>query len=352
VDIDHLISLHPSDSSNASYRRFRLARILFQKVMATLNNCFSFKKNLNLKQTRLMLKTRQHIGYAAFIACVMLRTTATAFAVPAGAKPLTAPATEPSIQIVMSGQNDSAIRLEARLAPLGKILKELSAKTGAVIHYSVLPEAPVTATCAGATVSEIMDCLVAKQVGLVANKPEPGKPAEFWLLGTSVGSCKAMTVESAPAVVFATAVPVVDNAKTKPAPPNKEYSDALLAGLKDAKTVEERKNALSYLTAGADLNDPNVRSALTEAMADKNPAIRSQAMSSMASLDKDNATEIIGRYLHDSDSTVRMAAIESAADNRELLEQAVTDGDNSISSYAAAKLAVLLRNRERFGLQQ
>jgi hypothetical protein len=42
----------------------------------------------------------------------------------------------------------------------------------------------------------------------------------------------------------------------------------------------------------------------------------------MASLDKDNATEIIGRSLHDSDSSVRMAAIESAADNRELLEQA------------------------------
>jgi hypothetical protein len=194
-----------------------------------------------------------------------------------------------------------------------------------------------------------MDCLVAKQVGMVTNKPEPGKPGEFWLLGTSVGSCKAMTIEAAP--VAADAEPAATTAQTKPEPANKEYSDALLAGLKDAKTVEERKNALSYLTAGADLNDPSVRSALTEAMADKNPVIRSQAMASMAALDKDNATEIIGRSLHDSDSSVRMAAIETAADNRELLEQAVTDPDNSISSYATAKLAMLLRNRERFGQQ-
>jgi hypothetical protein len=163
-----------------------------------------------------MPKTIRHIGYAAFIACVMLRTT-TAFAVTTGVKPLAAPTSQPSIQIFMSGQNHNAIRLEARLAPLGKILKEITAKTGAVIHYSVLPEAPVTAICAGANILQLMDCLLANQVSLVANKPEPGKPAEFWVLSSSVGSCKAMTVESAS--VSAVAVPVVDNALRKPEPP-------------------------------------------------------------------------------------------------------------------------------------
>jgi hypothetical protein len=87
-------------------------------------------------------------------------------------------------------------------------------------------------------------------------------------------------------------------------------------------------------------------------MEDKNPVIRSQALSSMAALDKDNATIIIGRSLRDKDSSVRMAAIQSAADNQELLEQAVTDEDKSVSSYASDKLGALLRNRERFGQQQ
>jgi hypothetical protein len=75
-----------------------------------------------------------------------------------------------SIQLTLSDQVPTAIHLEARQAPLGQILKEITAKTGAIIHYSVLPEAP-----AGANIWQLMDCLVAKQVGMVTNKSEPGK---------------------------------------------------------------------------------------------------------------------------------------------------------------------------------
>ncbi|MDP3933041.1 MAG: hypothetical protein Q8Q45_11915, partial [Methylococcaceae bacterium] len=98
-----------------------------------------------------------------------------------------------SIQLTLSQQAPDAIRLEARHAPLGKILKAIADKTGVSIHYSVLPDAPVTATCIGENVSQIMDCLLAKQVGLVAHKAQKDKPAEFWLLGSSVGSCQAVT---------------------------------------------------------------------------------------------------------------------------------------------------------------
>lgn len=90
--------------------------------------------------------------------------------------------TQSSIQITLTEQKDSAIHLEARQAPLGQILKEIATKTGAIIHYSVLPETPVTATCAGANIGQVMDCLVAKQVGLVAHKNQKDNPAEFWLL--------------------------------------------------------------------------------------------------------------------------------------------------------------------------
>ena len=264
-------------------------------------------------------------------------------------KPVVTPTIQPSIQLVLSTQADSPISLEVRQMPLGKILNEIASKTGAIFHYSALPEAPVTATCAGTNVWQLMDCLLAKQIGLVANKPEPGKPAEFWLLGSSVGSCQTLTIESTPVSIKTESG--IDNSQRKPEPPNKEYSDALLTGLKEAKTAEERKNALSYLTAGANINDPNVRAALTEAMGDKNPTIRSQALSSMAALDKDNAKEIISRGLQDTDSSVRMAAIESAANNQDLLEQAQNDSDKSVSNYAADKLGMLLRYRERNGQQ-
>ena len=79
-----------------------------------------------------------------------------------------------SIQLTLSKQAQTAIRLEARAALLGQILKAIADKTGAVIHYSVLPPEPVTATCVGANVRQVMECLVAKQVGLVAHKPQKG----------------------------------------------------------------------------------------------------------------------------------------------------------------------------------
>jgi hypothetical protein len=292
-----------------------------------------------------MLKNTQHIGYAAFIACVMLRTT-TAFAVTAGAKPLAAPATEPSIQIVMSGQNDGAIRLEARLAPLGKILKEITAKTGAVIHYSVLPEAPVTATCAGATVSEIMDCLVAKQVGLVANKPEPGKPAEFWVLSSSVGSCQSF-VSSEPIRTL----PLTNNPELSDISLLKlQKSDVLLEKFRQAKTSEEKLQALSDLSSGGVIEDPNVRKVLNDASMNQEASIRTQAVITSAALDKENGSEILANALKDQDASVRMTAVDMAHGEKKILEQALTDSDASVRDFASAKLAEIKQRQER--LQQ
>jgi hypothetical protein len=289
-----------------------------------------------------MLKTRQHIGYAAFIACVMLRTT-TAFAVTVGVKPLAAPATEPSIQIVMSGQNDSAIRLEARQAPLGKILKEITIKTGAVIHYSVLPEAPVTATCAGANIWQVMDCLVAKQVGMVTNKPEPGKPAEFWLLGTSVGSCKAMTVEP-----IASQAQAATNPQAKLTPKQQAQADQAMQEQSDqfleltkAKEPGQRAEAIANLISGGMKDDPNVRKALVDAMTDKDANVRAQAVTALARREGEGASDQLRQALKDSDTNVRMMVVDNAGNDATLLQQALADKDPMIRDVAASKLEAL-----------
>ncbi|MEQ1546901.1 hypothetical protein [Methyloglobulus sp.] len=52
------------------------------------------------------------------------------------------PSQPASIQITLSKQANTAIRLEAKAAQLGQILKAIADKTGVNIHYSVLPEAP------------------------------------------------------------------------------------------------------------------------------------------------------------------------------------------------------------------
>jgi hypothetical protein len=68
-----------------------------------------------------------------------------------------------SIHLTLSKQADTTIRLEAKSAPL----------------------------------EQVIDYLVAKQVGLLAHKEQKDKPAELWLLDSSVGSCQAVIIRSA-----------------------------------------------------------------------------------------------------------------------------------------------------------
>ncbi|MDO9163766.1 MAG: HEAT repeat domain-containing protein [Methylococcaceae bacterium] len=279
----------------------------------------------------------------ALLACLALYT-ASGFAAAedvSNNSPVSPPS---SIQLTLSKQAPDAIRLEARQAPLGKILKAIADKTGVNIHYSVLPDAPVTATCIGENVGQIMDCLLAKQIGLVTHKAQKDKPAEFWLLGSSVGSCQAVTIEPTAPPAEQSVIEAGDNS---PPQASKEQTDAVLAELKNAKTVAQRNEALSHITMGADINDPGIRKAMDDALSDQNAGIRVQALATLSVMDKDNAAQALNRALQDKDSSVRTAAIENAADNRELLERALTDRDASVSSFAAAKLAALKRKEER-----
>lgn len=246
-----------------------------------------------------------------------------------------------SIKFSQSVTSGAQLQLDVKQALLPDIIKEIAAKTKVEIHYSVLPEIPVTATCVAGKVQQLMECLVGKQIGVVSHKPEGGTQEQIWLIGSSMSVCS-----SASAVV-----PEADTAAYEPPqPPDKKQSNTLLGRLKNAKTSAERVEALGQMTMGADIKDPKVRKALNDALADGDPNIRSQALSAYTQLDKDNAVDAIGRALNDEDRVVRMAAIDTAADNLDLLEQAVNDRDASVGNYAAAKLAQLKRNLGRQGL--
>lgn len=252
-----------------------------------------------------------------------------------------------SIQITLSKQASTAISLEARAAPLGQILKAIATKTGVNIHYSVLPETPVTATCVGANIGQVMDCLVAKQVGLVAHKPQKDKPAEFWLLGSSVGSCQAVTVapEASPVQVAVEQKPEL--APETPKRTKREQSDALLAKLKDAKSAQERTEALANLATGGIIGDPDVRKALDDAILDTDANTRAQAISTLANLDREGAAEVLAGALHDSDATVRLTAVDQLSDDVEVLKQALADSDTGIREFATAKLAEIKKREDR-----
>jgi hypothetical protein len=290
------------------------------------------------------MNTPQALILALLFACLVLCEPAV-FANTEQVSDSLQPSQPASIQITLSKQANTAIRLEAKAAQLGQILKAIADKTGVNIHYSVLPEAPVTATCVGANVGQVMDCLVAKQVGLVAHKAQQDKPAEFWLLGSSVGSCQAVTVMPTPLNTAAR------DQLVEPAPTpeeqaqidqaNQEQLDLLLEQLKKAKGAGQRAEAITNLASVGKIDDPNVRNALEEAMVDQDASVRAQAVGTMSYLDKDNATDYLGRALRDKSPDVRIAVVDKAGGNTDILERAFADGDESVRSYAAAKLTEL-----------
>jgi len=254
------------------------------------------------------------------------------------------------ISLQIGNQDKKAITLETRQAPLGQILKEITNKTGAIIHYSVLPEAPVTATCVGATVRHIMDCLVGSQVGMVAHSPQPGKAAEFWLLGSSVGSCQTVTIELGEQPVSVVQSNEPQSVPEAPKLTRQQRSDALLEQLKKGQTATQRNGALIDLATFGQLGDPNLRKALEDASVDSDASVRASAISTLTNLSKEKGSDvadILHRALHDSDASVRMIALDNAADDTEIYKQALNDSDNGLREFAAAKLEQIRKNAEK-----
>lgn len=247
-----------------------------------------------------------------------------------------------TIHLTLSKQANTAIRLEARVAPLGKILKAIADKTGVNIHYSVLPEAPVTATCVGANVGQVMDCLVAKQVGLVAHKPQKDKPAEFWLLGSSVGSCQAVTV--LPIEAVRQSVSDLSKEQLNEAV-QLHYQRELNSLLDKAKNgqPDERNLALVELSTKEDeTKKGEIDALLREGLSNEDPDVRGQVLYGLTSRGGSETYEILEDSLKDESVGVRVSAINAlnAGETQgvNLLKEALTDEDETVRSLAAGKL--------------
>ena len=254
----------------------------------------------------------------------------------------------PNIRLTTTRVPGAELRLEARQAPLAQILKEIAKRTDTRIHYSVLPEAPVTATCVGASVKQIMNCLVGSQLGLVAQSAEQNAPDEFWVLGSSVGSCQAMTLESAAPLTQE----ISDEAEPTPEEQMQaeqamqEQSERLLEQAK-TKDPKQRAEAIANLASSGVKDDPNIRRVLEESLSDKDAQVRAQAIATLAKREGEGAADALRQAYRDQDSNVRLMAVDHAGNDASLLQQAMTDKDPMIRQYAATKLEALTKASRR-----
>jgi len=258
---------------------------------------------------------------------------------------------EARVDWVVSDSKGSELQLEVRQMPLERVFSTITAKTGVPIHYSVVPEALVTATCVGATLKQVMECLLAREADLIVRYHKPStpaqarvsdkkKPSEMWVLGsrfTDAANCSGATVTQQTINNSAVKSPAnqVNAAEVEP-----DQTDDLLNKAK-SKDATLRADAIGALMVAGREGDANVKRVLEEALTDPNANVRAQAISSLVHREGSSATAVLQDALHDADAGVRLMTVDVAGNNVALLQQAVNDDDETVRKLAISKLEEL-----------
>ncbi len=235
---------------------------------------------------------------------------------------------EQAVRVILSRDNGAEVQLEAHQQPLTQILKKITDTTGIPIHYSVLPQKLITATCVGTTVRQILECLFDKRADLIfryAKNVSPNRLEEVWVLGTNFGAEEKCTTAD-----IRTHNPVT----------NIRAEDGVNKLLKLAKSHDsmQRADAVARLAAEGQTHERSINHALVSALSDKNAEVRAQAVSGLANRDSSDAQAALQNALQDDNASVRLMAVDRAGDNIALLQQALGDNDETVRTYAATKL--------------
>ena len=263
------------------------------------------------------------------------------------------PAMTPSnamADLVMTDSKGSEFQLKVKQMPLAQVLDSIAHKTQVPIHYSILPEGLVTATCVGATLKQVLECLLNGKADLIVNNPQglansdsKGQVAEAWILGSRLADATdtATAIAECPTSVGQTA----DNGsftlsqKLQDAEAAADRIDELLKTAQ-SKNPTDREEAIGQLLAEAQGN-PEINAVLERALTDPDENVRAQAISSLAHREGANATGAIQVALNDDSADVRLMAVDSITNDVGLLQQAVNDSDETVRSLATVKLEQL-----------
>lgn len=254
---------------------------------------------------------------------------------------------------VMSNGKGGEMMLEVKQMPLSQALDAIAGKIHVPIHYSELPEGLATAVCRGDSLKPVLECLLDKKADLVvryqdthAKADTEGVVVEAWVLTSKTNQpvSKPITHDIPASENRAdkspSALPLVQqNPETRI-----DKTDELLFKA-HSYNPQERAAAIGDLLTVGRKGDPDITATLEEALTDKDPEVRAQAISSLAHREGNEALGAIQQALTDSSDDVRLMAVEGIVDNVALLQQSVNDSDESIRSLAQLKLELLTRGQ-------
>ncbi|MCX7106234.1 MAG: HEAT repeat domain-containing protein [Methylococcales bacterium] len=246
--------------------------------------------------------------------------------------------------LVVSEDKGTELQLEVRDTPLAKVLESIAHKTKVPIHYSVLPEGLVTATCVGSSLKPVLECLLDHKADLIVRyRHDPDKTdnkeqvAEAWILGARLdgATAKKDCLAASPGTSSL-------SLKQKESEDDDEtdQTDELIKAAQ-AKDPTERAEAIGGLLSGGREGDPAVKAVLEQALTDPDENVRAQAISSLAHREGSGASAAIQEALNDKSVDVRMMAVDGITDDKALLQQAINDSDETVRSLARVKLEEL-----------
>lgn len=255
--------------------------------------------------------------------------------------------------LVVTDSEGAELQLEVRQMPLAQVLDSIAEKTHVPIHYSVLPEGLVTATCVGTTLKRVLECLLDRKADLIVRYPRtPAKAdskwqvAEAWILGSRLDG----TVAKADCPVTGESkgsLSLRQNQEDAEVQPKPDQGDILLKIAK-SKNARDRAEAIGALLTIGRKDDPRMKAMLEEAVHDQDANVRAQAVSTLTHRDdyRENATEVIQEAMQDSSVDVRLMAVDGITDDVGLLQQAINDSDETVRSIAAIKLEQLMQDNK------
>jgi len=254
---------------------------------------------------------------------------------------------EQNVLLVITKDTGAELQLDARQAPLSKVLDTIASKTGVRINYSVLPDELVTATCVGSTVKQIMECLLFRKADLVfrfsqhnSKAGTQGQPEEAWVLGAKFGGEQTNSVVCSSPSNWQQTMQRTANAKIDSDP---DETDELVK-MAGSKIPAERAEAIGRLMAVGREGDATVRETLEAALTDPDAKVRVRAISSLAHRESaEVVATALQEALHDSDASVRLTAVDNAGNDVALLKQALTDNDATVRQLAGIRLEPLLK---------
>jgi len=242
-------------------------------------------------------------------------------------------------------QNQTEVRLQVNKVSLSEVLKQISASSGLLIHYSVLPDRIVSATFIGESIKAVLDCLLGGAMDMVFRYHEittdfPNKYAsEVWLLGSSLGQdnysgqCSEFDEKlnqplqkGRPAQVGLTETSRV-----------KKRAFRMQMAVSD--NALHRAQAISYLAVNTAVDDKGFNLLVDDALTDTAPEVRVQAISALVRRQgEQNSITELQQALQDVDASVRISALQQLKEATDLIELALNDENKAVRQLARMKL--------------